>query len=72
MGKRTGIKTKFGRCALVFKERLDMAKINRVKMGLDKRMVGDVRLTKALTEEPLFEECMKLIERKPNKESIFK
>ena len=62
------IPQKHARNALIFNERLKQAKINRIKLGIDKTMLSDTRLTKALTEEPLFEQAMQLIERKPRKE----
>jgi len=71
MGRRLlGIKVKHAKNSLLFKNRLDLAKRNRIKSGIDKTFISDVRLTDALARDEDFEILMKKIERKPRKENI--
>jgi hypothetical protein len=64
------VKNTHVRNALIFKQRLDLAKINRIKLGTDKELLSTSRLTKAIAEDPDFELLMRKIERKPRKESL--
>lgn len=70
MAKRIKFKVRNARNAKIFKDRLDLVKINRIKLGTDTKMLSDTRITKALAEDPDFEVLMKRIERKPRKESL--
>jgi len=58
------------RNALSFNQRLKLAKINRIKLGLDSRMISDIRLTDALAKDEDFEKVMQKLERKPRKETL--
>ena len=64
------IKQVHARNSVKFKKRLQKAKINRIKLGMDKKMLSDTRLTEALATDADFEKLMRKIERKPRKESL--
>jgi len=66
------IPEKTARQAAIFKDRINLVKDNRVKLGLDtcRTTLSDIRITKALAEDPDFEVLMKRIERKPRKETL--
>ena len=68
--KQIRIKNRHVRNSIIFKERLDLAKINRIKLGIDKKFISDARLTDALAKDEDFERLMQKIERRPRKENL--
>ena len=53
-----------------FADTLDRIKLERIKMGIDKRFISDTRLTQGMIKDPEFKRMSKRLMRLPRKEDL--
>jgi len=68
---RIKTKHKQERVSCLFIDKTNKSASRRVVFNRDKKPLSLPRMTQAMAEDPLFDELLKRLERKPNKEDLF-